>query len=182
MHNPLLETKTLPLFKHIKPEHALPAIKQIIEENKAAVQQLEKVNKPSWDTLVQPLEDMENRLSNAWAPIGHLNSVCNSDALREQYQACLQLLSAYQSELGQNEKLYQLFCQLNESDEFATLSEAQQKIITDSILHFKLAGVGLSDANKKRYRDIQQKLAELTNKFENNVLDATDGWYKHVIE
>lgn len=182
MHNPLLETKTLPLFKHIKAEHALPAIKQIIQENKAAISELGQQQNPSWDSLVQPLEDMENRLSNAWSPISHLNNVCNNDVLREQYQACLQSLSEYQSELGQNKKLYTLFCNLKDADEFNALSEAQQKIITDSILHFTLAGVGLSEDKKKRYRDIQQKLAELTNKFENNVLDATDGWVKHVIE
>jgi len=182
MQNPLLETKSLPLFKHIKVENALPAIETIIEENKQGIEKISHIANPTWNNLIQPMEDMANRLENAWSPIRHLNAVANSEALRQQFQACLQKLTAYDSEIGQNESLYHLYKTYKNSDEFNTLNTAQQKIITDTILHFELAGVGLDNEKKSRYKEIQKRLSELTTQFENNILDATDGWFHHVMD
>ena len=182
MQNPLLEKKTLPLFNHIKPEHALPAIQNLIQKSKKNIAQLTQTKEITWQNIIQPMEDMSNDLENAWSPVRHLNNVLNSEALRMQYQACMQLISEYSSELGQNEDLFRLYQQLHENPAFANYNQTEQKIITDALLHFKLAGVGLSDDKKKRYRDIQQKLTELTTTFENNVLDATDNWHHHILD
>ncbi|MAZ38882.1 MAG: oligopeptidase A [Legionellales bacterium] len=182
MQNPLLQKKTLPLFQQIKPEHALPAIETVINESKATIKQLTQSETINWDSIIQPMEDLSNKLENAWSPVRHLNNVCNSETLRKHYQACIQLISEYSSELGQNETLYNLYQQIHKSADFSSYTQTKQKIITDALLHFKLAGVGLSDEKKKRYRDIQQRLTELTTTFENNVLDATDGWYHHLLD
>lgn len=182
MNNPLLTQTALPPFKHINAAHAVPAIESLIAQNKQAIKQLEQLTTPTWANLVQPLEDMASHLQNAWAPVQHLNNVCNDPKLREAYQACLELLSQYHSEVGQNAHLYQLFVTLKNQANFTQLTTAQQKVITDTLQDFELSGVALDEAGKARYRDIQQALAKLTNQFENNILDSTDAWYKQITD
>ena len=94
MSNPLLEPHKLPPFSHIEPAHVEPAIRQLIERNKQRIEELLADQEHySWDNLLQPIEEMEDELARAWSPVSHLNSVCNNDALREAYNACLPLLS-----------------------------------------------------------------------------------------
>lgn len=182
MNNPLLAQTALPPFKHITAQHAVPAIEALIQQNQQAIKQLEQLTIPTWANLAQPLEDMACTLQNAWAPVQHLNNVCNEPTLRQAYQTCLELLSQYHSELGQNARLYQLFVALKTGDSFNQLTRAQQKVINDTLQDFELSGVALDEAAKTRYREIQQSLAKLTNQFENNILDATDAWFKHITD
>ena len=178
MNNPLLDQTGLPAFTQITPDLIQPAIAIILQQNRDLIKQLENQTEINWENFIQPLELMDERLSKAWSPVRHLNSVKSSEDLREVYNQCLPLLSEYSTEIGQNQKLYQAYRSISESDKFATLSQAQRKTITDSIKHFELAGVGLSGEAKKAYQQIQKDLSELQSKFENNVLDATQSWEK----
>ena len=90
MSNPLLEDNNLPPFAEIRPEHAEPAVRRLIERNKAAIEKLLASGGPfDWDSLLQPIEELEDDLARCWSPIGHLNAVMNSDALRAAYNACI---------------------------------------------------------------------------------------------
>jgi len=180
-NNPLLMNSILPLFSAIKAEHVEPGISAIIEENKNALQaQLKKLTKPTWDTLIAPLEDRENRLSKAWSPIGHLNGVLNSEALRDAYAQAIAGLTEYHTEFSQNQDLFDAYKIIKNGDEFVALSQAQQKTINNTLRDFKLAGVNLPAEEKQRYGEIKKRLSELSTKFSNNVLDATQGWYKRI--
>ncbi|MGH1472010.1 MAG: M3 family metallopeptidase [Cellvibrionaceae bacterium] len=181
--NPLLQEAALPLFSKIKPEHVVPAIQTIIDENrKALAEQLAQLKQPSWDTLVVPFESREDRLSKAWSPVGHLNSVMNSEELRNAYTEALQLLTEYSTEVSQNKDLFRAYEAFSKSEECQLLSTAQKKTISNSVRDFKLAGVDLDEKNKKRYAEIKQRLSELSTQFSNHVLDATQGWYKHITD
>ena len=128
MTNPLLSNTTLPLFSQIKPEHIEPAITQLLDEARAVVDQhLQATTQYTWENLIEPLENAEDRLNKAWSPVSHMNSVVNSDELREAYNACLPKLSAYSTEMGQNEQLFNAYQVIAKSDEFATLDIAQQE-------------------------------------------------------
>jgi oligopeptidase A len=105
MTNPLLADAPLPDFGAIAPLHVEPAIRRLLDENRQAIETLLDEGADRWDTLVVPLERMHHRLSRAWSPVGHLNAVMNSDEMRTAYNACLPLLTAYHTELGQNERL-----------------------------------------------------------------------------
>jgi oligopeptidase A len=177
--NPLFDTERLPAFSKIKPEHVEPAITALIDENRNAQEQLLSQNQHyNWDNLIAPLEAVSDRLSNAWSPVNHMNSVVNSDELRAAYNACLPKLSEFGTEVGQNEQLYGAYQQIRDSVEFAGLDQAQRKTIDDALRDFRLAGVSLPEAQKQRYKEINSRLSELRAKFEENVLDATDGWSK----
>lgn len=183
MNNPLLESSELPTFSKILPEHIKPAIESIIGDNEKAVAALlASDNGKGWGSLQEPLDQLDDRLGQAWSPVGHINAVVNSEALREAYNGCLPLLSEYSTRLGQNRQLFEAYQSLAESKEFQKLDGAQQKVINDNLRDFRLAGVALDDDKKARFGEIKKQLSELTSKFSDNVLDATMAWSKLITD
>ena len=173
--NPLLDFTGLPRFTEIKPEHVAPAIEQLLAENRALITGLLKDSTlPTWQNFVVPMEDANERVSRAWGPVGHLNAVMNSPELREVYNATLPKITQYYAELGQNLALFDKFKALRNSPEFATLSAARKKIIENELRDFRLGGAELPDAQKARYLQIQERLSELSSRFSDNLLDATN--------
>lgn len=182
MDNPLLEQSGLPAFSRIRPSHIEPAIRAVLTESRARVEEiLAAAQPPRWDNLVMPLEALDHRLARAWAPVGHLNAVQNTEALRKAYNACLPLLSDYSSELGQHEGLFRAFERVlaEQGDE---LQPGQRKILEDALRDFRLAGVALAPEPRQRFRAIMQELSTLGAKFEENVLDATQAWRLHLTD
>nr|WP_245606740.1 M3 family metallopeptidase [Thiothrix lacustris] len=179
--NPLLDISKLPLFSQIKPEHITPALDVVLQDNRAwLAKALDGATGFTWNTLVAPLNETSNRLERMWSPVSHLNAVANTDELRKEYNANLSRLSDYHTELGQNAGLYQAI-QTIRSDE-AGLDAAQQKSLDDSLLGFKLSGVALPAEQKERFRVISQELSQLTSRFSDNVLDATNAWTKQILD
>ena len=177
MKNPLLEMAGLPPFSEIKPEHVEPALDVLLAESRQVVEDLlAATTEYSWDNLVQPLEEMEERLGRVWSPVSHMNSVVNSDELREAYNACLPKLSDYGTEMGQHEGLYQAFKQIANSADYEALDTAQKKIIDNAMRDFRLSGIDLPKDKQDRYKEIMQEMSGLTSKFGENVLDATNAW------
>jgi len=173
----------LPPFASIKPEHIVPAITQAITDCEAAiVNVLANDDAVTWANLVAPLEESDDRLGRIWSPIGHLNAVVSNDELREAHDACLPLLSEYSTKVGQNQGLFLAYQQLHDSDEFARLSTAQQKVLTNALRDFRLSGIDLVDNEKQRYGEITKRLSQLTSTFSNNVMDATIGWQKEITD
>lgn len=179
--NPLLQAHVLPPFGQIRPEHMVPAVKVLTQENQAALEeQLAQLGEPTWENLVAPLEEREDRLNQAWAPISHLNGVANSPEIREAYNQCIAILTEYNTAFGQNQKLFAAYQSLAQSPQFKTLNQAQQQAVNNALRDFKLAGVDLDGDRRTRYGAIKSKLSALSNTFSNNVLDATQGWFKHI--
>jgi len=182
MNNSLLAMEGLPPFSKIKPEEIIPAIDTVLSENRENVKKLlSKNSEYNWDNLIQPLEEQEDRLSRIWSPVRHMNSVVNSDELREAYNACLPKLSDYSTEMGQNKKLFQAYQQIAACETFSSLDVSQQKTIKNALRDFRLSGVDLPEKKKKRFKEISQDLSKLTSKFEENLLDATNAWEKQII-
>ena len=184
MENPLLSMTGLPPFSKIKPDQVEPAIDALIASNRQLVERLIRdVSKPTWDNFIQPIEEADDRLNRAWAPVSHMNSVVNSESLRKAYNACLPKLSDYATEMGQNEQLYQAFYAIkHDAAVFTALTPAQQKIIDNALRDFHLSGFDLPADKKQRFKEIQQRLSQLQTRFEENVLDATQAWDKHITD
>ena len=178
MTNPLLIQSALPLFSQIKPEHVVPAVKQAIEHCREVIEQVVNQEHYTWDNLIQPIDEADDKFSRVWSPVSHLNSVKNSPELREAYEACLPLLSEYSTWVGQHKGLYNAYKSLKASEQFNQLTKAQKKTITNALRDFELSGIGLPEAQQKRYGEIVAKLSELSSNYSNNVLDATMGWTK----
>jgi oligopeptidase A len=181
MSNPLLTIKALPVFSTIHPENIKPAIEQKLQENRDFIEHLlSGLKNPHWDNFVEPLEQINDELESIWSPISHLNAVKNSDELRRAYNNCLPMLTEYATELGQHEGLYQAFRKLAESDNYKKLNQPQKRIVDNALRDFHLSGIDLSSEKKQRFKAIKNRLAELSSKFSDNVLDATQSWYKQI--
>ncbi|MGB5834299.1 MAG: M3 family metallopeptidase [Thiohalocapsa sp.] len=178
MDNPLLENTPLPAFSRIRPEHVEPAIDQLLADGRRLLSRLaERADQATWETFVDPIEEEDDRLSQAWSPVSHLNSVMNSDELRAAYNACLPKLSDYASEVGQNPDLYRGYKQVSKQPD---LDAAQRKMLENTLRDLHLAGVDLPADKKARFREISQEISQLTSKFAENVLDATNAWHKQL--
>ena len=182
--NPILKgiNTELPLFDQIKPEHVLPAIDEELEQARKTVAKLTQIADPDWDSLMLPLEVIEERLGRVWGPVGHLNAVCDSDELRPIYQQGVAKMTEWGSELGQNEELYAAIRKVSERVDFATLSEERQQVINHALRDFKLSGAELVGEAKTRFTEIQMRLSELSTNFSQHVMDATRAFELHLTD
>ncbi|MGS0693083.1 oligopeptidase A [Shewanella sp. 0m-4] len=183
MSNPLLNSNKLPPFSSIKPEHIQPAVEQGIDDCRQKIEQVLANQDPfTWDNFVAPLEEVDDQLGKIWSPISHMNSVVSSEEWRKAHDACLPLLSEYGTFVGQHQGLYEAYKSLAESAEFAHYSQAQKKLIENSLRDFELSGIGLSDSDKLRYGELVKRMSELTSQFSNQLLDATQAWTKLITD
>jgi oligopeptidase A len=175
--NPLLDLSGLPRFAAIRPEHVEPAVVETLAANRVAIETLLRdATEPTWDGFIQPIEDMNDRLSRIWSPVSHLNAVMNNEPLRKAYNACLPKLSAYWTELKQDERLYRAYKAVAARPDFASLTAAQQKIVDNVLRDFRLSGAELNDVDKAHFKAIVEELSVLQSKFDENLLDATNAW------
>jgi oligopeptidase A len=177
MTNPLLESSSLPQFSKIKPEHVKPAVEHAIKLGRDAIEKALSENSTyTWQNLVMPIDEADDILAKLWSPVSHMNSVVNSEALRDAYEECLPLLSEYSTWVGQHKDLYNAYQQIADSDAFKQLDQAQQKVISNALRDFQLSGIALNEDDQKTYGKIVSRLSELSSKFSNNVLDATQAF------
>jgi len=183
MTNPLLKDTALPAFSNIHVDYVEAALDDVLQQARQTVDEILSHNdQPSWQSLVLPMEALDAAIDKVWSPVSHLNSVMNSDELRVAYNACLPKLSQFGTELGQNEDLYNAYKKLANSAGYADLDVAQKKVIDNAVRDFRLSGVELSQQDRERFKAISQSLTELTAKFEENLLDATHDWKKHITD
>ena len=179
MTNPLLDVDALPAFSVIRPEHVEPAIDQVLADNRAQIEALCALNEVDYENFAAVLEQIGDRLAKTWSPVSHLNSVCNAPALRLAFNACLPKLTQYWTEMGQNDRLFAGYKALRGR---AALTAEETKVVADAVRDFRLAGVELSGDARTRYGAIALRLSELTAKYSENLLDATDAWHKSLPE
>ena len=176
--NTLLKTSVLPVFSKMKKEDMFPAIKYLVEENKSIIGKIENLKAPTWNNLVYKLEESDDKISKAWAPIRHLNSVMNDKEIRAQYEKSLNLLTSHYGKIGQNKKLFSQYEKLYKQSR-ENLTQSQNKLLENVLRDFRLSGVHLDAKKRKLFRSCQEKLAKLESKFEQNILDSSNSWTKN---
>ena len=175
--NPLLDFSDLPRFDTFLPEHVSPAIESLLTKARAVVQSLEApAQNVSWDNFVVPLENAAEQLSRAWGIVSHLNAVMDTPELRATYNENQPRVTEFWTELGQNLALFDKYRALNDSPDYASLSDTRKKIIANAVRDFRLGGAELSADKKIRFAEIQEQQAALSTKFSENVLDATNDY------
>ncbi|WP_323846096.1 M3 family metallopeptidase [Microbulbifer magnicolonia] len=178
--SPLLDMPLLPPFDRLQPEQVEAAIATLIEQCdhqlKTSLHHPRK--QAGWDNTLAPLEDVQDKLNRAFSPVSHLNSVL-SGPWRAPYEAALAQVTAYWTELGQNRELYAVYQQLAQAPEFADWPQSRRKAVELGLRDFELSGVGLEGEARDIFAANSRRLAELSSRFANNVLDATNAWTWH---
>lgn len=181
MDNPLLAADSLPPFPRIRPEHIEPAMREVLAGGRARLEEIADIPEPTFARVVEPLEELHHRIARVWSPVSHLNGVLNSDALRASYNVCLPLLSDYHTDLTQSVTLYRAYNAIAER-EGANLGAVQREVVEHALREFRLAGVGLDDVRKRRFKTVMLELTQLQSRFDENVLDSMNAWTHHVTD
>lgn len=172
----------LPNFSAINASDIVTVITAAIRDCKTVIDNVVEKQDASYASVFLEIDEVDTQLSNLWSPVSHMNSVVSDDEWREAHDACLPLLSEYGTWVGQHEGLFKLYQALSESDEFANLDMAQQKMITNTLRDFTLSGIALDAEKKEEYGKIQARLSELSSTFSNHLLDATMAFQKHITD
>src|SRR5690349_20880452 len=181
--NPLLADQPLPAFSQIKPEHVTPAVDAILADYRAGIDALTAPEAPKdFATVMLTQERLEQRLAHAWAPVGHLHAVADSEALRAVYGPAEEKLTEHAIELGQNRALYAAVQALADAPTFATLPRPERALVEHALRDFRLSGVALAEPARSRFREIGVELSRLSTEFSHAVLDASEAWHEHVTD
>ncbi|MFM8692676.1 MAG: M3 family metallopeptidase [Limnohabitans sp.] len=173
MNNPLLQSSSLPLFDQIEPSHVAEAMDALLAEALRALTEATAADFPAqWSAMARVLDVATEKLSRAWGAVSHLNAVADSPALRESFNAALPRVTEFWTRLGSDERLYAKYKAMDP----ATLTSDQRQARQNALRNFVLGGAELKGQAKMRYAAIQERLAELSQKFSENALDATDHW------
>jgi oligopeptidase A len=175
--NPLLDFSDLARFDAIAPEHVTPAVDALLQECGGAVARVTDPAAPaSWATVVEPLDDATERLGRAWGIVSHLNAVADTPPLRAQYNANLPRLTQFWTELAQNEALFARYKAIAADETFSALPPARRRVIDNELRDFRLGGAELPRPKQQRLRGIRERQSQLSTRFAENVLDATNAF------
>ncbi|MBE0494641.1 MAG: M3 family metallopeptidase [Thiomicrospira sp.] len=173
----------LPDFNALQADQIEAKVDQLLADSRHQLAQIVACDAPpSWQNLVEPMEQIEHGFESIWEPIGHLDSVRNADDWHAAYDACLQKVTEYHTEVGQNQALFARFNQLANSPAYAELNIAQKKVVDNALRDFRLSGIALPAAQQAQYKQISQRLSQLSSQFGNQVLKATQAWSKHITD
>ncbi|RZI75092.1 MAG: M3 family peptidase [Variovorax sp.] len=171
--NPLLDFTDLPLFDRIRPEHVAPAVDALLAEAETALQTVTDPAFPAeWLAIAKVLDVATERFSRAWGAVGHLNAVADTPELRAAYNEAMPRVTAFWTRLGSDERLYAKY----KAIDAAKLNPEQRQAHKNAVRNFVLGGAELQGAAKERFAEIQERQAELSQKFSENALDATDAF------
>ncbi len=178
-----VDRSTLPAFSTINASEIVPTVERMITDNKKSITSiLQKSTEYNWENLMSPIEEIEDEFHRYWSRINHCHHVVDTPELRESYNACLPLISEYGTWVSQNETLYNAVNSIAKSTQYQNLSLAQKKTIDNSLRDFRLAGVHLPADKKAKFAELNKELSQLTSQFEQNLLDATQAWTKHITD
>ena len=181
--NPLLDFSDLPRFDVVQPEHVKPAIESLLTAGRELIARLTDDSTPAtWNDFAGELALGLEPFGRAWGIVGHLHSVNDVPAWREAYNEMLPEVSRFYAELGQNLKLFEKYKALRDSAEYATLSVEQKKVVDNEVRDFRLSGAELPEDQKPRFQAIMEELSQLSAKFAENLLDATNAFAEIVTD
>lgn len=176
MTNPLIGNYGIPSFSAIRAEHISPAIANLVARVAELQKQIESVTEPTWDNVLEPLAEIDREIDATWLPVVHLNSVANSDSIREAYENNQKAIVSCGLKLNQSPKIYQHLKAIRDGAAFATMAAAQKRTIEKKLQSAELSGIQLKGAEKEAFNEISKRLSQLSTDFANNVLDSNKAY------
>ncbi|MEM7378581.1 MAG: M3 family metallopeptidase [Pseudomonadota bacterium] len=168
--------RRLPDFSAYDPTGIADALHAVLDTAQTSIDALCAVADPTWQNFVEPLTDSCDAIDRYWSPVSHLNAVMSTDALRDAYNAGLQTLQAFYTDLGQNRALYDQYAAIAAGPEYERFDTTQRVVVDKALRDFRLSGVDLEGEARERYREISLRLSELGSRYQDQLLDATNAW------
>ncbi|WP_141048109.1 M3 family metallopeptidase [Aliarcobacter cryaerophilus] len=156
-------------------ENSSKLLEELLNNSRVEVEKLLEIKNKTYKNFVLPFAEIGEKINEFITPIFHLDSVKNSKITSKVYEECLPIISKYESEISQNENIYTSFKNI-QSNEKSTLSNIQLKVLENEIRDFELSGCQLENNKKQRLEEIDLALGELSHKFSQNILEATNSF------
>lgn len=156
-------------------ENSKEILEKLLDEKRVLINELLNIENKTYKNFVLPFQEIGESINEFLTPIFHIDSVKNSEITTKVYEECLPIISKYETEISQNENIY-LYLKDIQSNEKSILNDIQNKVLENEIRDFELSGCNLENNKKKRLEEINLKLSELSHKFSQNLLNATNAF------
>ncbi|WP_323660029.1 M3 family metallopeptidase [Aliarcobacter butzleri] len=156
-------------------ENSKEILEKLLDEKRVLINELLNIENKTYKNFVLPFQEIGESINEFLTPIFHIDSVKNSEITTKVYEECLPIISKYETEISQNENIY-LSLKDIQSNEKSILNDIQNKVLENEIRDFELSGCNLENNKKKRLEEINLKLSELSHKFSQNLLNATNAF------
>lgn len=185
MNNPLLHPFDTPYqtapFQEIKEEHYLPAFRELIQKAEAEIHQItDNAEAPSFENTIEALAYSGGQLDVVSHIFFNLNSAETNDQIQQIAQEVSPLLTEFSSKISQNEMLFGRIKQVFDQKDTLSLNKEQQTLLDETYKGFVRNGALLSNDDKKKLEQINRDLSIKSLQFGQNVLAATNAYYKHI--
>ena len=185
MQNPFLQTEFHIRWSTLTPDHIEADISKALVDAQAAVDGVAALSTDAAETLtyentIAALDDGLETLNHAWGLVSHLDSVNNSPELRDAHNAILPKVTEFFSGIPLNEPLWKTLKAFGKSTAIDQLSATKQRYVHETLADFREQGADLPPEKKARAAEVQKRLAEITQKYSEHSLDATNAWEKIV--
>lgn len=156
-------------------ENSKEILEKLLDEKRVLINELLNIENKTYKNFVLPFQEIGESINEFLTPIFHIDSVKNSEITTKVYEECLPIISKYETEISQNENIY-LSLKDIQFNEKSILNDIQNKVLENEIRDFELSGCNLENNKKKRLEEINLKLSELSHKFSQNLLNATNAF------
>jgi oligopeptidase A len=176
--NPFLDSSFEIHWSQLRPEFIVPAIEEALSEAQKRIDAIasQDFDKLSYENTFLALDQSTESLALAWAKVSHLQSVADSPDIREAHNKLLPKVSSFYARIPLNAGLWRRLKAFAETPEAARLQGVYRRHLEENVADFKQAGADLPETQHKRLEEIEGELAKLTQKYSENVLDATNAW------
>lgn len=173
---------TIP-FDRIRAEEVVPGIRQLISEAQAAIDAIANSPGPrTYENTMLALDHATEPLDIALGVVRHLESVATTPELRDAYNSIQPEASAFYSSIPLNGVLWKALKEFAATEEAASLTGLHKRNLEKTIDAFRRAGADLDEEGKKRSAEIDLELSNLTTKYSQNVLDATNEFELYITD
>lgn len=178
LKNPFLDSAFHIPWPTLTADQVAPAIETALAEAELALDKIrtQPVTGVTYESTFVALEKATEALNIAWAKVGHLQSVADAPALREAHNAMLPKVTAFSARIPLDPALWARLKAFAASPAAAAVQGVHRRFLEETVADFRQAGADLPAAQRARLEAIQSELAELTQKYSDNVLDSTNAW------
>jgi oligopeptidase A len=176
--NPFLDSTFEIRWSRLTPDQIGPGIDEALAHAQSAIDAIagRDLATLTFETTFLALEKATEGLTQAWGKVTHLQSVADSPALREAHNAMLPKVSAFYAKIPLNPEVWRRLRTFSETPAARQLAGVYRRFLDETVLDFRQQGADLPLEKRARLEALQTELAQLTQKYSENVLDSTNSW------
>ncbi|EYB68263.1 oligopeptidase A [Deinococcus phoenicis] len=178
--NPLLNVGFRIPFDRIRPEHAEPAVDTLLARTQERLETLARAGERNYEGFMADLDTLTEQLDTVRVIVGHLDGVVSSPEWQAAKRAILPKVTEFSTQLSLHPGLWAALKGFAATEAGRGLDPVRARHLKLTIDEFRRQGADLPEEQKARLLAVNTRLAQVTNDFSKNVLDATAAYELYV--